>query len=119
MSYQALQGVQKISGVGQGGLDGIMPDVPDIPDTPGANTLGREPAPHGGLIDFGGLVESFKNVAPAIDQANRAESAFLSGKGNLIEMALERAKADTLLSLTAATASKFTQGASTLMNLQV
>jgi hypothetical protein len=37
----------------------------------------------------------------------------------MLEMVLERAKADTLLSLTSATASKVTQAASTLMNLQV
>jgi flagellar hook-basal body complex protein FliE len=113
-----IQGVPKVSPFG---ANGLIPDIPDVPDAPDASQQqnGRTPISQGGMVDFGGLVQAFKGVAPAIDSANKAESAFLSGHGNLLEMALERAKADTLLSLASTTASKATQAASTLMNLQV
>lgn len=120
MSMQ-YNGAPQILPFGKGAMEPDTADFPNLPDTPdlsSGQTMGT-PTKGGGMVDFGGLVESFRTVTPALDAAGKSEKAFLSGHGNLLEMVLERAKADTLLSLTAATASKVTQAASTLMNLQV
>ena len=101
-----------------GSLDEFVPDVPDVPD-PSAATNTNSSSSTGGLVDFGGLVESFRNTSGALDNAAKAENAFLQGHGNMLEMVFERVKADTLLQVDQAFASKVTQSVSTLMNLQV
>lgn len=115
MSYQP--NLPSIMPIGAGGVIPDLPDLPDVPDT--SSGAAPKPVSGGGLVDFGGMVASFRDADSALGKANSAERSFIAGKGNLLEMVLERVKADTMLSLASAEASKTTQAASTLMNLQV
>jgi len=101
--------------------EGDSPALPSLPSLPQLNTPDKNTgtAGVGGLVDFGGLVASFTQTGTALDKARQAEQNFVAGKGNLLEMALDRATADALLNITAASASKLTQATNTLMNIQL
>lgn len=103
---------------GLSGVDanGVIPDIPDIPGGGAAPTQGN---PGTGILDFSGLVDAFKSTSPALEKAQQADSAFAQGKGNLLEMMLQRKIADTYLQIDEAFSSKAVQALTTLMNMQV
>ena len=71
----------------------------------------------GGL--FNGLVGGLESAGAALEQAQHAERAFASGRGGLQEMVFERARADSILSVASAGASKAAQSLNTILNMQV
>jgi flagellar hook-basal body complex protein FliE len=69
---------------------------------------------------FGGaLGDALSSASSALMRAQQTESAFVSGRGGIQEMVVERAQADILLSLAATTASRTTQSLATILNMQV
>ena len=100
--------------------NGIMPDIPDIPVDSGNGAPGQAgSAGASGVVDFTGLVKAFQSTSPALEKAQQADSNFASGKGNLMEMMLQRKIADTYLQIDEAFSSKAVQALTTLMNMQV
>jgi flagellar hook-basal body complex protein FliE len=71
----------------------------------------------GGL--FGGLVAEFGSASSSLEKARQAEEAFAAGRGGLQEMVFERARADAVLSVAGAGASKAAQALNTIVNMQV
>jgi flagellar hook-basal body complex protein FliE len=65
------------------------------------------------------LGDALSSASSALERAQRAESAFVSGRGGIQEMVVERAQADIVLSLAATTASRTTQSLATILNMQV
>jgi flagellar hook-basal body complex protein FliE len=66
---------------------------------------------------FNGLVNAFSGARESLDSAQAAESAFLEGKGGLQEMVFERARADSILQVAQATASRTSQALNQVMNM--
>ena len=91
--------------------------VPLEPDT----ALGPGPgAAAAGAVPFAAeLGRAFDAAGAALGRADRAEGAFLEGRGGLAEMVVERARADALLSLAAAASSRAAQSLSTILGMQV
>lgn len=65
------------------------------------------------------LGEAFGAASASLERADRAEHAFVAGRGGLQEMVLERAQADVALSLAGAAASRVTAAISTILGMQV
>ncbi len=86
---------------------GFVPDAPAVPEQ-------DETAPFGST--FG---DALNAASSALTRAQGAESAFMSGRGGLQEMVVERAQADVVLALAATTASRTTQSLATILNMQV
>jgi flagellar hook-basal body complex protein FliE len=97
--------------------------VPLEPDAPLAPLAPREPggaSVSSGPVPFAAeLGRAFDAASGALGRAERAESAFLRGRGGLAEMIVERARADALLSLAAAAGSRAAQSLSTILGMQV
>jgi flagellar hook-basal body complex protein FliE len=93
--------------------------VPLEPDT----ALGPGPGPGAaaaGAVPFAAeLGRAFDAAGAALGRADRAEGAFLQGRGGLAEMVVERARADAMLSLAAAASSRAAQSLSTILGMQV
>lgn len=68
---------------------------------------------------FDGIVSAFGTAGTALERAQGAERAFESGRSGLQEMVFERARADAILSIASAGASKATQALNTITNMQV
>lgn len=112
--------VSVINGVSGINSNGIIPDLPGLPDSPGgagANQTGV--AGGSGVVDFTGLVKAVQSTSPALVKAQKADTDFVNGKGNLMEMMLQRKIADTYLQIDEAFSSKAVQALTTLMNMQV
>ncbi len=99
--------------------------VPGVaPAGPGAS-LGEADAPlvspePGAARSFGGLLLGALDAADGLLQrADAAERAFAARRGGLQEMVLERARADVMLSLAGAAASRTAQALTTLLGMQV
>jgi flagellar hook-basal body complex protein FliE len=85
-------------------IDALVPDVaaPSVaPARPNA---------------FGALVDA---ASAALEDADRAEGAFIAHRGGLQEMVVERARADIALQIAAAGAQRVTQGLQTLLGMQM
>ncbi len=71
-------------------------------------------------LDFAGAVSrAFGAASDALARADRAEHAFVSGRGGLQEMTLERAQADVALSVASATTTHVAQSLQTILGMQV
>jgi hypothetical protein len=68
---------------------------------------------------FGGLIGNYAAAGTALARAQQAESAFAAGGGSLQEMVFERARADAILNVASAAASKASQSLTTVLNIQV
>lgn len=78
------------------------------------------PAPVSASLDFAGAVsKAFGAASKALAHADRAEHAFVSGRGGLQEMTLERAQADVALSIASATTTHVAQSLQTILGMQV
>jgi flagellar hook-basal body complex protein FliE len=108
--------ITTLNGLSGGDVNGLIPDIPDIPGGEAAPPQGN---PGGGIVDFTGLVAAVRSTSPALEKAQQADSAFAQGKGNLLEMMLQRKIADTYLQIDEAFSSKAVQAITTLMNMQV
>jgi flagellar hook-basal body complex protein FliE len=120
MSTPGAPIVSLINGVPGINSNGVIPDLPDLPDASGGagfNQSGK--AAGSGVVDFTGLVNAVQSTSPALEKAQKADSNFASGKGNLMEMMLQRRIADTYLQIDEAFSSKAVQAITTLMNMQV
>jgi flagellar hook-basal body complex protein FliE len=84
---------------------------PDVPD----EGRGIEP-----FASFGEALRSAgAQASSALERAQRAEAAFVGGRGGLQEMVVERAQADVLLTIASTAAARAAQSLSTVFNLQV
>ena len=90
----------------------VVPLVPDLPLVPHVRTAAPENA-----------AARFENVLAeagrTFDRAARAETAFVRGTGGLQEMVVERARADILLQVASAAASRALQSLGTILNMQI
>lgn len=101
-------------------IQAITPDSGAV-GTPGISSI-TQPTPDENNADaglFSGIVNGFQNANTALESASTAETNFANGNGGLQEMVFERARADSLLSIASAGASKATQAINTIMNMQV
>jgi hypothetical protein len=96
-----------------------VPLHPAVSAPPSSELDGALPGPSadGGL--FGGLVGGFESAGAALERAEHADRAFANGRGGLGEMVFERARADSILSIASAGASKAAQALNTILNMQV
>lgn len=101
----------------------IVPLEPDTAEPQAATPLDgsstREAPPAGAAPFAAELGRAFDAAGVALQRADRAEGAFLHGRGGLAEMVVERARADALLSLAAATCTRAAQSLSTILGMQV
>lgn len=65
------------------------------------------------------LLAAFAGAGSALARADAAEHAFATRHGGLQEMVLERARADVVLSLASAAATRTAQALSTILGMQV
>ena len=68
---------------------------------------------------FGSLTGVLAQATGALERAQHAESAFAAGNGSLQEMVFDRARADAILNVASAAATKATQSLNTILNMQV
>ena len=85
----------------------LAPRAPDVGVSPDA-------APFGAIVR-----RMLGTVDASLDRADDAERAFVNGNGGLQEMMIERGKADVLLSIAAAAATRTSQAISTIFGMQV
>jgi len=91
----------------------VAPFVPDAP-------LGRMLEPGAPSESFGAVFErALDGAGAALARAERAEQAFIGGRGGLQEMVVERAQADVLLAVAGAAASRAVQALNTILGMQV
>jgi flagellar hook-basal body complex protein FliE len=97
-------------------LDRLPPlDAPDDAAGPGVDA-----STNAGPGTFGdALAGALDAAGGAFARAGAAEAAFAARRGGLAEMVLERARADVMLSLATAAASRTTQSLSTILGMQV
>lgn len=91
---------------------GIAPDSGD--ERPHVSALPGSPP-----LGFGSLLDALNAGGAALGKAEAAENAFIAGTGGLQEMVFERAKADSIVSLAAATSSRVAQSLNTLAQMQL
>lgn len=77
------------------------------------------PAPVGGDAFLHALGDALGGAGDALARADAAERAFAAHRSGLQEMVLERARADVMLSLASAAASRTVQSLSTILGMQV
>jgi len=93
-----------------------MTVTPFVPDAP----LGRMPEPDAPSESFGAAFErALDGAGAALARAERAEQAFIGGRGGLQEMVVERAQADVLLAVAGAAASRTVQALNTILGMQI
>ena len=93
-----------------------MTVTPFIPDAPLEGVLESD-APSEG---FGAAFErALDGAGAALARADRAERAFIGGRGGLQEMVVERAQADVLLAVAGAAASRTVQALNTILGMQI
>jgi flagellar hook-basal body complex protein FliE len=80
-----------------------------------AGTGANDVAPAG----FATLLTALNDGAAQLERAEGAENAFIAGTGSLQEMVFERAKADSLVSIAAATSSHVVQSLNTISQMQL
>lgn len=91
--------------------DAPAPDIERGPPTP---TIDRNPE------DFGSALRRAVDAAgAALARADEAERDFVSGRGGLQEMVVERAQADVLLTLAGAAAARTVGALNTILGMQV
>ncbi len=77
-------------------------------------------AGHGDAGAFARALDgALEGTSGRLERADAAERAFVSGRGTLQAMVLERAQADVALSIASAAASRVTQALSTILGMQV
>lgn len=89
--------------------------TPDLPSYAAPTAAASSPA------SFGGIMQSIGQTGAQLNKAQSAEAAFANhvpGVG-IQDVIIERAKADVLLKVASAAASKASQAASTLLNMQM
>jgi flagellar hook-basal body complex protein FliE len=97
--------------------------TPFIPDGP--HSRGIEPdAPAGTGTGLPGnfaaaLARALDGAGAALARADGAERAFISGRGGLQEMVVERAQADVLLAIAGAAAARTVQALNTILGMQI
>jgi flagellar hook-basal body complex protein FliE len=119
MATFGVPAITTLNGLGGANVNGVIPDIPDIPNSANGVDSSKQVGPGSGIVDFTGMVSAMQNTAPALEKAQAADSAFVHGKGNLMEMMLQRKIADTYLQIDEAFSSKAVQAITTLMNMQV
>jgi flagellar hook-basal body complex protein FliE len=93
-------------------LEPPHPLAPPEPDAP-------LPAPEGGGGFAADVSRALADAGDALSSADRAETAFVRGAGGLQEMVLERARADVMLSIATAAASRAAQAVSSILGMQI
>jgi hypothetical protein len=89
-------------------VDVLVPDAPAPPNGPGAARAA------------GGAFSQLVDAAGAIlTGAEHAEAAFAAHRGGLMEMVVERARADIALQVAATAAQRAAQSISTLLGMQI
>jgi flagellar hook-basal body complex protein FliE len=63
--------------------------------------------------------DALSTASAALERADAAEHAFAARRGGLQEMVVERARADVMLSLAGAAATRTAQALSTILGMQV
>ncbi len=96
---------------------GIAPDLST--GLPALAPIPPVAAPAADVELFSGLTAAFSAAGTSLQRAQSAETAFTSGSGGLQEMVFERARADAILNVASATATKATQSLNTILNMQV
>ncbi len=119
MSSFGAPAITVINSLSGANSNGVIPDIPDIPDSSGNLQSNQQGKSGSGIVDFTGLVSAVQSTSPALEKAQQADSDFANGKGNLMEMMLQRKIADTYLQIDEAFSSKAVQALTTLMNMQV
>jgi hypothetical protein len=89
-------------------VDILVPDAPAPPHGPGAGRAAG--GAFGQLVDAAGAI---------LTGAERAESAFAAHRGGLMEMVVERARADIALQIAATAAQRAAQSVTTLLGMQI
>ena len=91
----------------------VTPLVPDA-----VSSLGpvAPAAPTNAVLGFRDALDAANAV---FDRADRAESAFVHGRGGMQEMVVERARADVALSIATTAATRTAQAVSTVMGMQI
>ncbi len=70
--------------------------------------------------DFGSaLMRALDESGAALGRANAAERKFVSGRGGLQEMVVERAQADVILAIAGAAAARTVQALNTILGMRV
>ena len=86
-------------------IDRLVPDVAPVVSAP---------VPAGSI--FTALVDA---AGAQLERADRAETAFTSGRGGITEMMIERARADIALQIATTTASRATQALNSVLGMQI
>jgi flagellar hook-basal body complex protein FliE len=89
------------------GDDAPLGAAPSAVEAPGGDAFARA------------LRAAFAGAGAALERADAAEHAFATRHGGLQEMVLERARADVVLSLASAAATRTAQALSTILGMQV
>ena len=92
----------------------ITPLLPDIA-VPVVAPLTARPTGNDANL-FGNLLQTFAND---LQKAQQAESAVANGRGSLLEMSVERARADAELEVAGATISRLSSDLSLFANMAV
>lgn len=102
--------------------DGLPPlTMPDAPLGSAAIPSGDDGARSAGsdTLGFGAVLSAMNAGGAALERAQNAENAFVSGTGDVQEMVFERAKADTIVSVASAATSRVAQALNTLTQIQL
>jgi flagellar hook-basal body complex protein FliE len=98
----------------------IGPIPPIVAGQPAPEADSAEPVTLGSGTSFADeLGKALAGASSALQRADRAESAFVAGRGGLAEMMIERAQADVMLAVAGAAAARSVQSLATLLNMQV
>lgn len=137
-AIEAMKAAGSTSGIGQAGNSGMSAsnlsalfgdaDAGFASPTsgPSFSALGAPDAPAGGsqvgsAASFEGIMKSVNATGAQLSKAQATETAFahhVPGVG-IQDVIIERAKADVLLKVASSAASKATQAASTILNMQM
>ena len=99
-------------------VEPLQLDTPAALNGPGDDApLSANPASRS--LGFTTLLDSLNASGVALQKAEAAENAFVSGTGGLQEMVFERAKADSIVSVAAATSSRVAQSLNTIASMQL
>ena len=95
----------------------LVPAVPQNRDAEADTPLGVKAAKPD---DFAAaLMRALDEAGTALGRADDAERRFISGRGGLQEMVIERAQADVILGIAGAAAARTVQALTTILGMQV
>ena len=95
-------------------IDAIVPDI--APDTAPSFSVAPIPAVAADAAGFAALVDA---LGAPLASADRAEHAFVTGQGGMLEMVTERARADIAVQIATAAAQRGTQAINSILGMSV